>query len=164
MKRTAKVAVVGTGYLAALAIAYVALRIYISTTSAADRQTYGAMFAFGDGLYFLGVLCVASIPATGMGLFFLRPYAIFWRALSAFFILITALTFVALGIYAAEPASPWSALIPLWLLASPVFGAAAFVSGVFAPQHTSRRVLFTTAFVEGVVFVYVLLVWASPAA
>ena len=61
MKPVAKVGVVVVGYLAAIAIACVALSIYVATTSGPDRQTYGAMFAFGDSLYFLGVLGVSAI-------------------------------------------------------------------------------------------------------
>jgi hypothetical protein len=40
------------------------------------------MFAFGDSILFLGVFALASLPATGAALFFLRPYEIFWRVLA----------------------------------------------------------------------------------
>ena len=164
MKPAAKVGVVVVGYLAAVAIAYVAVSIYVATTSGPDRQTYGAMFAFGDSLYFLGVLGVAAIPATGLGLFFLRPYAAFWRVLSACFIFITALTFIALVVYTTRVESQWVALTPLWLLAAPVFAAAAFVSGVFAPKNFSRSALIGTSVVHGAVFAYVVVAWFLPGA
>jgi len=164
MKPVAKVGVVVVGYLAAVAIACVALSIYVATTSGPDRQTYGAMFAFGDSLYFLGVLGVSAIPATGLGLFFLRPYPAFWRLLSACFIFIAALTFVALAVYTARLESEWAALTPLWLLAAPFFAVAAFVSGVFAPEKSSRSVLIGTSLVHGAVFVYIVVAWARPGA
>ena len=164
MKPAAKVGVVVVGYLAAVAIACVALSIYVATTAGPDRQTYGAMFAFGDSLYFLGVLGVSAIPATGLGLFFLRPYPAFWRLLSACFIFITALTFVALVVYTARVESPWAALTPLWLLATPFFAAAAFVSGMFAPKNLSRSALIATSLVHGAVFVYIVVAWFRPGA
>jgi len=164
MKPAAKVGVVVAGYLAAIAIACVALSIYVATTAGPDRQTYGAMFAFGDSLYFLGVLGVAAIPATGLGLFFLRPYPAFWRLLSACFVFITALTFVALVVYTARVESPLAALTPLWLLATPFFAVAAFVSGVFAPKDLSRSALIGTSLVHGAVFVYIVVAWFRPGA
>ncbi len=164
MKPVAKVGVVVVGYLAAVASACAALGIYIATTSGADRQTYGAMFAFGDGLYFLAVLGVSAIPATALGLFFLRPYPAFWRLLSACFIFITALTFVALVVYTARAESPWAALTPLWLLATPFFAAAAFVAGIFAPKDFSRSALIGTSVVHGAIFAYIVIAWMWPGA
>jgi hypothetical protein len=84
--------------------------------------------------------------------------------LSACFIFITALTFVALVVYTARFESRWAALTPLWLLAAPFFAAAAFVSGVFAPKNASRSALIGTSLVHGAVFVYIVLAWIRPGA
>ena len=65
MRPAAKAGIVVAGYVAAVAVASLVLRVYIAATSGPDRQTYGGMYAFGDSLLFLGVAGVAAIPATG---------------------------------------------------------------------------------------------------
>jgi len=60
MRPAAKAGLVAIGYIAALAIAFLVTRIYIAATNGPDRQTYGAMFDFGDSLLFLGVFGLAS--------------------------------------------------------------------------------------------------------
>ena len=47
MRPAAKAGIVIAGYVAAVAVASLVLRVYIATTSGADRQTYGGMYAFG---------------------------------------------------------------------------------------------------------------------
>ena len=85
MRPAAKAGIVVAGYVAAVGVASLVLRVYIAATDGPDRQTYVGMYAFGDSLLFLGVASVAAIPATGAALFFLRPYRGFWKVLSRIF-------------------------------------------------------------------------------
>jgi hypothetical protein len=43
---------VASGYVLAVGIATVVLRIYVAATNTPDRQTSSGMFAFGDSLVF----------------------------------------------------------------------------------------------------------------
>src|SRR5215470_32852 len=81
MRAAAKVGLVAAGYVGALVIAYVVVAVYVASTSGPDRQTYAAMYDFGDSLLFLAVFVVAALPATAAVLFFLRPHRSFWLAL-----------------------------------------------------------------------------------
>ncbi len=65
-----KVAAVLGGYVVAFLIASAVVAVYVAATSGADRQAYGAMYAFGDSLLFLAVFGVAAVPATAAALFF----------------------------------------------------------------------------------------------
>src|SRR5438034_10033264 len=82
MRPLVKVGLVGAGYIGAFALASAVVTAYVGATSGPDRQNYGAMFAFGDDLLFLGVFGVAAVVPSGAALFFLRPYRSFWRVLS----------------------------------------------------------------------------------
>src|SRR5947208_11471265 len=82
MTRRIKVASVLGGYVVAFLIASAVVAIYVAATNGADRQTYAAMYDFGDSLLFLAVFGAAAVPATAAALFFLRPYRPFWIALS----------------------------------------------------------------------------------
>ena len=82
MRALAKVGLVSTGYIGAVAVAWAVVAVHIATTQGPDRRDYAAMFDFGDGLLFLGVFGLAAVIPTGAALFFLRPYRWFWRALS----------------------------------------------------------------------------------
>lgn len=44
----ARTGIVAGGYAAALALAFCVVLVYISRTSGPDRDTYAAMYAFGD--------------------------------------------------------------------------------------------------------------------
>jgi hypothetical protein len=59
MRRAAKAGIGGAGYVAAVAVASLVLRVYIAATSGPDRQTYGGMYAFGGSLLFRGFATVA---------------------------------------------------------------------------------------------------------
>src|SRR5260221_14729414 len=82
MRPLTKVAIVFLGFVLALAIAYIALKVYVARTAGPDREQYAAMFAFGDSLLFLGVFGAAAVPAISAALYFLRPYPTFCRLLS----------------------------------------------------------------------------------
>src|SRR5207245_11279463 len=75
MRPLVKVGLVGAGYIGAFALASAVVTAYVAATSGPDRQNYGAMFAFGDDLLFLGVFGVAAVVPSGAALFFLSPIA-----------------------------------------------------------------------------------------
>ena len=166
MRAAGKVGLVAAGYLAAFVVAYAVVAVYVASTSGPDRQTYGAMYDFGDSLLFLAVLGVAAIPATVAALFFLRPHRSFWVAVctAATAIAITALVaviqYVATpGAGADAPRKAWSAFAVLRILASPLFAGAFFLSGLLAPGHAFRLVLFAATLIEMVVSGWVALTW-----
>ena len=117
-----KIGVVAAGYVVAVAVAFAVVSVYVAATSGPDRQTYAAMYDFGDMLLWLAVFGVAALPATGAALFFLRPYSLFWRASStgarvlAATAVVTLFACVAPGMFGS-----WSALAPLRVFLAPLF-------------------------------------------
>ena len=169
MKPLAKLGLVAAGYVVAFGIAAAAVALHVAATSGPDRRTYGAMFAFGDSILFLAVFAIASIPATGVALFFLRPYPRFWRFWSIAGILISA-TALAAGIdyfveRAAGPAMArqgWAGYAVLRIFAAPMFGLLFLVSGLVAPRRSSRFALLAASVAEGAAFTYVVFTWIRP--
>src|SRR6185436_2996882 len=99
MKSSLKIIVVGAGYLGACVVASLVVSLYVAVTNGPDRQTYGGMYAFGDSILFLGVLAVATVPASGAALFFLRPYHTFWRMVAIGALGLATTGLAALGSY-----------------------------------------------------------------
>jgi hypothetical protein len=166
LRPAAKVGVVAAGYGVAFAIAALVLSVYVAATSGPDRQTSSGMFAFGDSLVFLAVLGVASVPATGAALFFLRSRPAFWRVLSigSLIVACTAVAAVVLAVASASPgASPrlqwWSVIVPLRILAAPLLALFFLLSGLFAPSRGARIGLLSASVVEFISFVCVAFSW-----
>ena len=160
MTRRIKVASVLGGYVVAFLIASAVVAIYVAATNGADRQTYGAMYDFGDSLLFLAVFGVAAVPATAAALFFLRPCRSFWLVLSAV-ALALALTSVAACIefVAARTAfragsipSAWSGPAVLRILVAPLFALTFLLSSLFAPSRSARIALIAATVVEAAIF------------
>ena len=159
MRPVAKAGLVAFGYIAAFAIAWLVVRIYVAATSGPDRQTYGAMFAFGDDLLFLAAFGLAAVPATGAALYFLRPRPAFWMTL-AVGSLAVASTSLAAGLAYVAPTAfdslhSWSALAPVRILVAPVFAIFFLLSGLFAPTRSARISLLAATTIELGVFAYV---------
>ena len=159
-----KLALVVAGYVGAFLAALGIVALYVASTSGPDRQTYGGMFAFGDSLLFLGVFGLAAVPATGAGLFFLRPYLPFWRSLAVAAVAIAATGVAALYVFVAARgagAGPalhsWSAFAVLRILVAPVIALAFLVSGAFAPRPAFRIALGGAMVSEACVFAYWLI-------
>jgi len=169
MRAPAKVGLVAAGYVGAFLVASAVVAIYIAAKAGPARQTYGAMYDFGDSILFLAVLAVAAVPATGAALFFLRPHRSFWLAIcvAAPAVAVTALVamiqYVAgQGAAGAAAHTAWSALAVLRILASPLFAGAFFLSGLLAPGRAFRLVLFAATLIEMVVCSWVTLTWFHP--
>ena len=148
-----KLAVVLAGYAAALLIALAVVAVYVYFTDSPDRYVSGGMSAFGDSLLFLAVLTLASIPPTGMVLYFLRPFPSFWMALAAAAVIYAATAIPALIDHfmlraAGTTATPWSALLSLRLLLAPFSAFAFLLAALFAPGLWFRVPLFGAMAVE----------------
>jgi hypothetical protein len=166
MRTLAKVTLVVLGYIGALAIAIAATSLYIAATDTADRDTYGAMFAFGDSLLFLGIFGLAAVLPTCAALYFLRPYRPFWRALSITAVAIATSGAVAFCVFLAmrgadpnSPASVWPALAVLRILVAPLFALAFLVSALFAPSRIPRIALLAATSLEVFASLYYVFMW-----
>jgi hypothetical protein len=155
MKPVAKAGVVLAGYIAAFLVASLVLKVYIAATDTPDRVSSGGMWAFGDGMLFLGVLALAAVPATGAALFWLRASTAFWARLSVAALVIAATSMAAFVIYATQarsgPTSPMNMLpayAVLRLLVAPLFAGFFCLAGLFAPYRTARLRLFAAGALE----------------
>jgi hypothetical protein len=169
MRPLVKVGLVVAGYVVAVMVAVAAVAIYVAATNGPDRQGYSVMYGFGDDLLFLAVFGVAAVPATGAALFFLRPYRSFWLVLSVVALGIAATGLAALIDYVAPRTADahsilhaWSALAPLRILIAPLFALNFFLSGLFAPNRSSRIALLVATVIEAAVFAYVAFIWFHP--
>jgi hypothetical protein len=169
MKPLAKAGVVAGGYVAAVAVATLVVNIYINATNTPDRMSSGGMYAFGDGMLFLGVLGLAAIPATGAALFWLRSSAAFWVWLSVAALVIAATSVAAVLIYqtarhsAASTMGPLAAFAVLRLLITPGCAGLFLLAGVFAPSRTPRMRLLAAAAIELIVFAGTAFMWVWSA-
>jgi hypothetical protein len=153
MRTPAKVGLVATGYVGAFLVAFAVVAIHVALTSGPDWQASSGMYAFGDSLLFLAVFTLASIPAAGAALFFLRPYRMFWRAFSLAALAIAATGLVALIDYVAQRTAlgPWSVLAVLRILLAPTCALTFLLSGLFAPNRSTRIALFAATLIEATV-------------
>lgn len=166
LKPASRIAIVFGGYILAFVIAAFVLRIYIAATGGPDRQASSGMTAFGDSMFFVGVLGLAAVPATAAALYFLRGRRLFWVALSTIALLIamTAIVAVVLSVGSASAAaggrlSSWFMIAPLRILIAPVLALFWVLAGVFAPTRGLRFALLGAFAVEMMAFVSVAVMW-----
>jgi hypothetical protein len=163
MKPSSKIALVTVGYAAAFVVAALVVGLYIAVMDSPERQASSGMSAFSDSLLFLGVLGLASIPATCAALYFLRPFHAFWNVLA-----VCALGIAATGIAALVSVlragtdflpGAWSIFSPIRVLLAPLLAMAFFLSSLFAPTRRSRIAFFSVVVAEAVVFAWAVLLW-----
>jgi hypothetical protein len=166
MKPVAKAGVVLAGYIAAFLAASLVLKLYIAATDTPDRVSSGGMWAFGDGMLFLGVLALAAVPATGAALYWLRASAGFWTSLSIASLVIAATSLAAFLIYATQarsgPTSPMNMLpayAVLRLLVAPLLAGFFCLAGLFAPYRTARLRLFAAGAIELISIGLIAMTW-----
>ena len=159
MRAPAKIGLVCAGYVGALVVATAVVAVYIAATSGADRQTSAAMFDFGDSILFLAVFAGAAVAPTGIALYFLRPYPVFWVALAVAALAVAGTAAAASFFYlAAQGAGPgsiahaWSAAAVLRILIAPVLALAFLVSAVMTPSRWPRFALLAAAVIEAAAF------------
>jgi len=112
---------------------------------------------------------VASVPATSAALFFLRSHRSFWRALSVAALAIAATGLAAAISYLVARTAPAGSVLHTWsmygvlrILVTPPFALGFFLSGLFAPNRSSRIALFVATAIEVVAFASIALVWFQP--
>ncbi len=154
------------GYVVALAIAALVLRWYISATGGPDRQASSGMSAFGDSMFFVAVLGLAAVPATGAALYFLRKRRTFWVVLSVLALggASTALVAVALSVGSTSAAAggqlrAWFLIAPIRILVAPVLALFDLLAGLLAPSRGPRLCLLGAGIIEAVSFAAVAVMW-----
>jgi hypothetical protein len=141
-----------------MASAAVAIRVASSSDSTIPAS--GGMYGFGDTILFVAAFGVSALVPTGAALFFLRPYGLFWKVLSA-----SAFAFAMTGVTAAilfavgrnESASRlaiWVQLSVLRILVSPLLALAFLACVVLSPHRSPRLAFLTAAVIEMAVSVY----------
>ena len=163
----ARIGLVLAGYAIALLVAVAAVALHAHLGDPQDRVLSSGMHAFGDAIVFLGVLTLASVPATGAALYFLRPCRAFWRVASAAAVLFAATAVPAvMEHFATRPPGLPGAPLPtgqaLWslrLLLAPFPGLAFFMAGLFAPAAGFRVALFGAMAMEAVAFSCLAAAW-----
>ena len=168
MRAPVKIGLVVAGYVGAFMAATAVVAIHVAVTSQ-DRQGSDGMYAFGDSLFFLAAFGLASIPATGAGLFFLRPYPAFWRRFSTAALIIAATAQAALIIHLVAQSADahsafyaWSAFAILRIIVAPLFALGFLLATIFAPNRSARIALLVATLLEAVavgVVVFRMLVW-----
>ena len=169
MRPVVKVGLVVAGYVVAFLVAFAVVAIRVAATSGPDRQAYSVMYGFGDDLLFLAVFGVVAVPPTSAALFFLRPYRSFWLVLSVVALCIATTGLAALIDYVAPRTAhassilqAWSALAGLRILGAPLFALAFLLSGLFAPNRSSRIALLVATAIEAAIFASVAFIWLHP--
>jgi hypothetical protein len=148
MKPSTKIGLIAVGCMIAAAVAAVAVACHLVAIGGPARQAYSGMNVFGEGLLFLAVFGVASIPATGAGFFFLRPYPAFWRVFAAVALLVACTGLAALVAVAIDVRSMAAGVAFLRILVAPVFALTFGVAGCFAPNRFARLSLFAATAIE----------------
>ncbi|UPT75051.1 MAG: hypothetical protein M0D55_04880 [Elusimicrobiota bacterium] len=149
---------------AALVLAYVRVRM----TSGPDRDASAGMYAFGDAMWFLFLLGCATIPATGLALYFLRSVRTFWKIFSGVALAVAATAAAATLIFffgRSESTSllgKLSSLSVLRILVEPICAVMWTVAAIFAPERPFRLALLGAAAIEAVSVVPAILLWISP--
>lgn len=141
MRALVRIGMVAGGYAAALLLAWAVTMVYVFLTAGPDRQTYGAMYGFGDLLLFFGVFCLAALPATALWLYYLRAVQWVWNALSGLAIAASALTLFLIGCELLRVPQLMLMLAPPWFFCSPAFICGFGLAFLFAPPGRSRQVL-----------------------
>jgi hypothetical protein len=169
MRSLTKVAVVFFGFVLALAIACIALKVYVARTAGPDREQYAAMFAFGDSLLFLGIFGVAAVPALSATLYFLRPHPSFWRLLSIATLAVSVTSIAASiaisyqrSIGSSRALSTVFALASLEALCAPAFVVLFLLFGIFAPSRSARVVFAAATLAEAFAFLIFLFPRLQP--
>jgi hypothetical protein len=163
---TRKLALIAAAYVAAFALAYIAVALNDASMDPITRQ--GGMAAFGDTALFLGVFGVCAAAVTAYALYTFRDRAALWRVLSISAMVIAGTAIVALVIFAIvsgiEPgptAELWGGLAVIRMLVSPLFSVAFAFIGLFAPGRSAKLKFFGAAVVEGATFAYAMTELAS---
>jgi hypothetical protein len=154
MRPLHKVALVAGGYAACLVLAFLAEALRVAATGGPARQAAGGMYGFGDMVLFAAVFGVSALVPTGAALYFLRPFAAFWKASS-----ISSVAIAATGVAAAVlfvvgrggtvgPLAACAEFSVLRIFAAPLLALAFLVCAAFAPLRSPRIAFLTASLME----------------
>jgi hypothetical protein len=153
-----KLGLVLAGYALALAGACEALWIRLLNTQDPATQASSGMYAFGDFLCLIGTFGILSLAPTGLALYFLRPWKIFWTAFA-----LGALMLAVAGPIAACVLMRWQPEGLLTAIAfigqsfgAPLLAVGFLISTIIAPTRHARWLLLLASLIEGAVSVYVV--------
>lgn len=165
MRTLAKSGAVVLGYVAAWLIAEQVLALHRRLT-ASDSQGADGMYAFGDGLLFLGTFVLMALVPTGAVAYFLRTSRSFWSGLAIVALVLGATAPLAAVLLAASHWSVpggWLAIlsglaVPRLML-SPLFSPFFCLCGALAPAAPSRKKLFMAGGLEALALGCIVLFW-----
>ena len=156
LRPAVKLGIVLGGLVIALAVAWTAMEIRQRLN--ADDPAQG-MQAFGDMVVGFVVFTVLALAPLGLALFWLRPVPQFWTILTS-----GAATYTLTGPVAVLVSGPLRSVLGNWALfgairvsTMPLSALALATSALFAPAVRQRWILLGAAFLDGVIFVGVVL-------
>ncbi len=95
MTAKAKILLILVGYVAAFALACLAVMLGHMGSTEAERSAASGMSAFGDTLLFLGVFGLSATAVSIIGILMLRGHPAFWRILGVAVLLVLGLLVLA---------------------------------------------------------------------
>lgn len=153
MKPVHRVALVAGGYLICALLASAAVALHMAATRF-DAQAAGGMYAFGDSLLFVLVFGFSSLIPTAAGLYFMRPFPAFWRAISGLCAVLAVVSLLSGAIFAFSHAGnqtlleKLSGISVLWILITPILAMASLVCAAFAPSRIPRMAFVAATVVD----------------
>lgn len=164
-----KAALVAGGYALAVVLASAVVAVHSSSLDLSPAEASGGMHAFGDALLFLGVFGVASLPATGAALYFLRAYQGFWAALALLGlavattgVLCAVLYLAGRGIASPSPLAVAAAFSVLRILVAPLLALSFLLAAVLSPHRGPKLSLLAATAMEAGVTAFAVLIWFLP--
>jgi hypothetical protein len=151
----AKIGVVSAGYVLAFLLASGVVAVRMAATSGPAEQRESGMYAAGDSILFLAVFGAASAIPTCLGMFFLRPFLLFWRAASLTALAVASTGIIGLATYivgrGGNPHSlltAWASYAVLRVFVGPLLIATFIASALFAPNRSSRIAFILSGAIE----------------
>ncbi len=160
LRPAAKTGIVLGGLVATFAAAWVAVDVRQRFQNPADVQAASGMYAAGDAMWGVAVFGVLALLPLGLALFWLRPVPRFWKVLTT-----SAAAYAPTGPLALLVSGPLRALLGGWSFLGflrigtmPLSALALATCGLFAPAVRQRWLLLVAAFLDGALFVGVIVV------
>lgn len=156
LRPAVKIGIVLAGFAIALTVAVVAMGIRQELNAADPSQ---GMQAFGDLVMGMVVFTGLALPPLGLGLYWLRPVTRFWTILTS-----AAAGYALTGPLALLVSGPlrlslgnWALLGDIRIGTMPLSALAVATCALFAPTRHLRLILLGAAFLDGALFVGVIL-------
>jgi hypothetical protein len=161
MRTSTRLLAILGGFGVAFALAILAVQVRLWLTDTPDAQASAGMYAFVDGMLFLAVLGLLSLPPTVALLTSFGSSRALWTAIAALALLVALSGLVAVGLFATLRFAPsfaanptfelWAGLSVLRLLPAPLIFLALALAAAIAPPSPARRALVASLGVEAMV-------------